>query len=162
MTTLDLVTTSYYVTEHLPRIRSTLLDVYSDVHAEEIATDPFFSMERFEERLDRHSSVPGWGCVIADVDADVVGFGYGRPDRDRNAFGLCELMLRQHWRGRNLSRVLHDELMSHRNEQRVSLLVRRQRPRVRALYERWGYRHVGEELPSPDAPLYDRMVLGLR
>ncbi|GAA2340251.1 hypothetical protein GCM10010246_26500 [Streptomyces cuspidosporus] len=46
-------------------------------------------------------------------------------------------------------------------EGRAQLLVRRERPRLRALYESWGYEHAGEKLPFPDSPLYDVMVLDL-
>jgi hypothetical protein len=44
-------------------------------------------------------------------------------------------------------------------EDRAQLLVRRERPRLREPYESWGYRHAGEQLPFPDSPLYDVMVL---
>ncbi|MFJ2178876.1 GNAT family N-acetyltransferase [Streptomyces sp. NPDC087851] len=159
--TVDLLTTSHY--DHLtPTVRRTLLDVYSDVYADEITTNPFFSLERFEERLDMHSSVTGWGCVVAEVGDAVAGFTYGRPERDASTFGLCEIMLREEWRGRGIAEVMHSELMGQRREERARLLVRRERPRIRAHYESWGYRHAGETLPFPDSPLYDVMVLDLR
>lgn len=158
---VDLLTTSYYTRERLPEIRNIILDVYAEVYAKEITTNPFFSAERFEERLNGHSSAPGWACAIAQVGDDIAGFTYGRPERGESTFGLCEIMLRAPWRGRGIARVMHDELMSQRQEERTSLLVRRERPRIRALYENWGYRQVGEKLPFPDAPLYDVMVLEL-
>ncbi|MEU9334008.1 GNAT family N-acetyltransferase [Streptomyces sp. NPDC048290] len=161
--TVDLLTTSYYTSPRLAEIRSTILDVYSDVYADEIATNPFFSLERFEERLDGHVGAGGWGCVVAEVGAEVVGFTYGFTSRqDATTFKLCENMLRARWRKRGISRVMHDELMSHRREDRAELLVRRERPRLRALYERWDYQRAGEKLPFPDSPLYDVMVLDLR
>lgn len=157
---VDLLTTSHY-DELLPAVRRSPLDVYADVYADEITTDPFFSLERFEERLNWHSSTPGWGCVVAEVGDVVAGFTYGRPDRDTTTFGLCEIMLRQEWRGRGIAEVMHSELMSQRHEERSQLLVRRERPRIRAHYESWGYKHAGEKLPFPDSPLYDVMVLDL-
>lgn len=161
--TVDLLTTSYYTGGRLADIRGTLLDVYADVYAEDIATDPFFSMERFEERLEAHVEAGGWGCVIAEVGGEVAGFTYGFTARDDAAtFKLCENMLREKWRKRGISRVMHDELMSQRQEKRAELLVRRERPRLRAMYETWEYEQVGEKLPFPDAPLYDVMVLALR
>lgn len=155
---VDLLTTSYYTSERLAEIRGIILDVYAEVYADDIATNPFFSMERFEERLEGHTSAGGWACVIAEVDSEVAGFTYGFTDRERPTFKLCENMLRQKWRGRGISRLMHDELMSHRQEERAELLVRRERPRLRALYESWGYKHAGEKLPFPDSPLYDVMV----
>ena len=161
--TVDLLTTSYYTGERLTEIRSTILDVYADVYADDIAGDPFFSMDRFEERLESHVAAGGWGCVIASVDQEAAGFTYGFTARDdHSVFKLCENMLRAKWRKRGVSRLMHDELMSHREEERVELLVRRERPRLRALYESWKYTHAGEKLPFPDSPLYDVMVLDLR
>ncbi|MDT0444151.1 GNAT family N-acetyltransferase [Streptomyces johnsoniae] len=159
---VDLPTTTYYTRERLPEIRGTILEVYSEVYAADIAGDPFFSVERFEERLDGHTAAPGWACVVAEVGGSVAGFTYGFTGRDGVTFKLCENMLRAAYRGHGISRAMHDELMSHRREERSHLLVRRERPRLRALYERWGYRRAGELLPFPDAPLYDVMLLPLR
>ncbi|MEU5609806.1 GNAT family N-acetyltransferase [Streptomyces sparsogenes] len=158
---VDLLTTGYYTSERLAEIRDTILDVYADVYAGDIASNPFFSMERFKERLESHVAAGGWGCVIAEVGHEVAGFTYGFTAQDGITFKLCENMLRQKWRGRGVSRLIHDELMSHRQEGRAQLLVRRERPRLRALYESWGYEHAGEKLPFPDSPLYDVMVLDL-
>lgn len=75
---------SYYTGERLTEIRGTLLDVYADVYAEDIATNPFFSMERFEERLEGHVAAGGWGCVVGEVGGEVAGFTYGsRPATKR-------------------------------------------------------------------------------
>ncbi|QFQ98928.1 hypothetical protein F9278_25355 [Streptomyces phaeolivaceus] len=77
-------------------------------------------------------------------------------------FKLCENMLREKWRKRGISQVMHGELVGRRTEARAELLVRRERPGLRAMYEGWGYEQVGEKLPFPDSPLYDVMVLALR
>ncbi|MBZ3906651.1 GNAT family N-acetyltransferase [Streptomyces griseiscabiei] len=157
------LTTSYYTHGRLAEVRRTLLDVYADVYAEDIATDPFFSMERFEERLEAHGAAGGWGCVVAEVGGEVAGFTYGFTARDDGTtFKLCENMLREKWRKRGISQVMHGELVGQRAEARAELLVRRERPRLRAMYEGWGYAQVGEKLPFPDSPLYDVMVLALR
>jgi hypothetical protein len=78
--TVDLLTISYTV-ERLAEIQGTILDVYANVYADDIASNPFFSMERFEERLEGHTSAGGWGCVIAQVDGEVAGFTYGFTSR---------------------------------------------------------------------------------
>ncbi|MFI5940217.1 hypothetical protein ACIBCB_08100 [Streptomyces uncialis] len=59
---VDPMTTEYHTVDRLPEIRSVILDVYSEVYAQDIATDPFFALERFEERLEGHTSAPGWGA----------------------------------------------------------------------------------------------------
>jgi GNAT superfamily N-acetyltransferase len=158
----DLLTTSYYTRGRLEEIREIILDVYAEVYADDIATNPFFSMERFGECLESHTSAPDWACVIAEVGEEIAGFTYGFADRDGATFKLCENMLRQKWRGRGISQVMHSELISQRQEERVQLLVRRERSRLRAMYEKWGYRKAGGRLPFPDSPLYDVMVLDLR
>ncbi|MDX3617762.1 MULTISPECIES: GNAT family N-acetyltransferase [Streptomyces] len=161
--TVNVLTISSYTSGRLAEIREALLDVYADVYEADIATDPFFSMERFEERLEGHVAAGGWGCVVAEVGGAVAGFTYGFTARDDvTTFKLCENMLREQWRKRGISRVMHDELVSRRQEEHAELLVRRERPRLRAMYENWGYEHAGEKLPFSDAPLYDVMVLALR
>ena len=175
------LTVTHYERAHFASIRGALLDTYAEVYAEEITERPFFSMEQFEHRLEGHAAVPGWGCVIGDVDGETVGYAYGfraqsglwkglrtpvdpeliREDGYRT-FALCEIMVRAPWRGQGIARCIHDELMAGRSEARAQLLVEHEHPRVRALYESWGYQHVGELLPFPDAPLYDAMVLDLR
>jgi GNAT superfamily N-acetyltransferase len=182
-TTGSTLTVSHYGLDQLDQIRGTLLDVYAEVYAREIQADPFFSMERFDARLAGHTSVPGWGCTIGEVAGEVVGYAYGYPLRagkswwrglrtpvadelteetGHRTFGLAEIMVREPWRGTGIARTIHDELMSRRTEERAALLVERAHPRVRALYERWGYRWFGEVLPFPDAPVYDAMVLILK
>lgn len=71
---------------------------------------------------------------------------------------LFELMVRRPWRGIGAARRIHDELLRGRPEQRVALSVNADHPRVRALYERWGYRAVGVRRPFADGPLLVRMV----
>lgn len=178
--TADVLTLSYYRREHLPLIRSMLVDVYAEVY-DQTADDPFHSVERFEQRLSGHASGPSWACVAGDVDGEPVGYAYGRLDSVREwrevldpadpdvrdygedgTFGLCEIMVRAPWRGKGIARGIHDELMAQRREARASLLVDAEHPKVRALYEGWGYRKVGQMQPFEDSPLYDAMVLNLR
>lgn len=180
--TVSVLTTNHYGHEQYDGIRGTLVDVYAEVYAKEIAADPFFSADRFAERLTGHASNPGWWCVAGSVHDDTVGYAYGAPVRRGGwwnglrtpvdpglieedgvrTFGLYEIMVRAPWRGTGIARAIHDDLMSERPEERASLLVEREHPRVRARYEEWGYRWFGEMLPAPDAPLYDVMVLDLR
>ncbi|MFF1416584.1 GNAT family N-acetyltransferase [Streptomyces sp. NPDC058280] len=177
----DVLTLSTYSGDHLPQIRHTLLDVYAEVYAREIAADPFFSVERFDERLTGHASGAGWTCVLGEVAGEPVGYAYGatvRPggwwgglvtpaDPDliaedgRRTLGLFEIMLRAPWRGQGIAHGIHDELMSQRSEERAALTVEQAHPKVRALYESWGYRKVGEIQPTDDSPLYDALLLDL-
>lgn len=181
MSGIDLLTTALYGPQHADSIRQDLIDLYAEVYAQEAATDAFFSIPRFTQRLEAHTSNLGWACVTGEVQGELVGYAYGRPDSAEEwhgldtvtapdvrtfgeggrTFGLCEIMVREPWRGTGIAQTLHDELMASRTEARASLLVDDDHPRVRALYERWGYRVVGTSRPDRDAPLYLSMVRDL-
>ncbi|WP_411292905.1 GNAT family N-acetyltransferase [Streptomyces sp. CBMA123] len=77
---------------------------------------------------------------------------------DTRTFALCEVMVRKRWRGTGVARTLHEELLSHRIEDRSHLLVEEDHPKVRVLYERWGYTRMGTMQPYPDSPRYDSML----
>ncbi|MEU0688111.1 hypothetical protein [Streptomyces uncialis] len=70
---VDPLTTEYHTVDRFQEIRSVILDVYAEVYAQDIATDPFFSLERFEERLEMHTSAPGWGCASRGSAANTPG-----------------------------------------------------------------------------------------
>lgn len=143
-------------------------------------SDTLHSEQRFDERLASHASGSSWACVVGDIEGAPVGFAYGRLDSVREwreilepvdpavraygedgTFGLCEIMVRRPWRGKGIARGIHDDLMGRRPEQRAFLLVDSEHPKVRALYESWGYRKAGQMQPFEDSPRYDAMVLDL-
>ena len=167
----------------LDDVRGLLIDVYAEVYADRL-DHPFWTVDRFAERLDGHVSAARWEAVVGWDAGQPVGYIYAAavssgsswwtgldpPVTDRSfaaetgtrTCAIFELMVRQPWRGTGAARHLHDELVTHRPEERASLAVERDHPRVRAMYERWGYRYVGASRPFPDAPLLDLMVLPLR
>ncbi|MFD7983876.1 GNAT family N-acetyltransferase [Kitasatospora indigofera] len=172
------VTVSYYTADDLPAVERQLIDVYAEVYAAEAATDDFFSVARFTERLHAHARGPRWGCAFGEVDGRPVGYAYGfartaayrwnglitevpaelLEETDTRTFALCEVMVRDQWRGAGIAHTLHEELLSHRIEARSHLLVEEDHPRVRAVYERWGYSWMGTMQPYSDAPRYDSMI----
>ena len=170
-----------YGVAQLAQVRDLLLNVYAEVYASRLA-DPFFTVDRFAERLDGQVRAPNWAAVIGyagDQDDQPVGYAYGatrpagslawhgvaptpdpelaRETGDRTFF-LFELMVRAPWRKTGAAATIHEELLRHRHEERASLTVEHDHPKVRALYERWGYRYVGSVRPFPDAPLFDMML----
>lgn len=165
----------------LEGIEDTILSVYTEVYAAQLS-DPFDSVERFLGRLRSYASAPGWDCVIGTVAEGAAGLVYGytlgpnanwwrglvdavdpalTEENGHRTFALCDIMVRVPWRKTGISRLLHDELIHPRPEERVTLLVDSRHPKVRKVYERWGYRRLGRLLPFPDAPLYDAMLLPL-
>lgn len=71
-------------------------------------------------------------------------------------------MARAPWRKTGIAKRIHEEPVSGRMEERVARGVERAHPRVRALYESWGYRQLGVVQPFANSPQYDGMVRCLR
>ncbi|MEU4884875.1 MULTISPECIES: hypothetical protein [Streptomyces] len=73
-------------------------------------------------------------------------------------------MLRVPWRGTGAARRIHDELLAHRPEEQVSLLVNPLSGdgKVRALYARWGYQEISVQRPSADGPVLTAMLRAVR
>ncbi|MGO4427709.1 N-acetyltransferase family protein, partial [Streptomyces sp. MCAF7] len=171
-----------YDLDDLDAIRQTLTDVYAEVYADRLS-DPFFSVEQFEERLKGHVTRDPWEVVIGWDGEEPVGYAYGSPlptrsrwwagmldplpeemttEDGKRTMALFELMVRQPWRKTGTARRIHEELLVGRAEERVTLLVEPTHPKVKALYESWGYESIGDQQPFPDAPVYATMLRILR
>lgn len=167
--------------EDLREIRPQLLAVYAEVYADRLGEE-FHSVERFDERLGWNTEVPGFAAAVGYRDGAPVGYAFGctlQPgtgwwrglrtpapedatgETGSRTFALSELMVVEEARGTGVAWQIHEALLAGRAEKRVTLLVERDHPRVRALYEEWGYGWFGEVLPFPDAPVYDAMILPL-
>ncbi|MDH6215992.1 GNAT family N-acetyltransferase [Streptomyces pseudovenezuelae] len=165
--------------EGLDDIRQQLLDVYAEIYADRLSEE-FHSVERFDERLGWNTEIPGFAAVVGYLDDTPVGYAYGcvlqettrwwnglrtpvpadaTTETGTRTFALSELMVVEKARGTGLARHIHDALLRDRIEERVTLLVERDHPKVRALYESWGYEWFGEVMPFEDAPLYDALML---
>ena len=171
----------HYTSDHAAELRETLMDVYREVYADSIADNPFNGVDRFGRGLDGWSSRPGWTCTVAYDGDQVVGFAYGAPlpegaawwrglltpveehvvrETGTRTYAVSELMVRVPWRKTGVSRRLHDELLTDRPEGRATLLVRSSHPKVRALYESWGWKGLGQLIPRIEsAPKFDAMLL---
>lgn len=155
--------------------------VYEASHADVIA-DPFYSTERFIERVRGYIQAPGFALVAAYADSTAIGlaFGYVLPANARwwnglttpapedltdetghRTFALNELMVTPEWQGRGVAHALHDELLGSRGEERATLLVRENNTAAQTAYARWGWQTIGKLRPYPDSPHFDAMVLPL-
>ncbi|MGW3229394.1 GNAT family N-acetyltransferase [Kitasatospora sp. NPDC001095] len=153
--------------------RQLLIDVHADAYAAEMS-DPF--VRRFPWFVDHWTGLDGFACVVGFDAGEPVGFAYGAPaktgrewwrehvdpapERD-STFSFSELMVRPRWRKTGAAERLHAALLAERTEALVVLLVDPDHPKVRALYESWGYRQVGNRQPFPDAPRYAVMLRDL-
>lgn len=164
-------------------LRPLLLETYAEIYAEEAATDPFAAVDRFAEGLDGWSGRPGWTCTVGYDGGQPVGYAYGAPlpedarwwgglltevpadvvtETGHRTYALSELMVRTPWRKTGAARQLHDALLDTRPEERATLLVDQDHPKVHALYQSWGWRTLGDLRPRiPAAPLFHAMLLDL-
>lgn len=172
----------HYTSADFADVQETLIEVYKEVYARRLS-DPLFSLLSFSERLGAHSYPKSWEVVIGYDNDEAIGYAYGSAlsagsgwwssvdqpldpaftqETGNRTLALFELMIRSPWRGRGLARWVHDELLEARHEERVSLGVECDHPKVVSLYESWGYRSVGREQPLPDAPFYYLMWRPIR
>lgn len=162
-------------------IRGDLIDVYTDLRAPLLHL-PNYAVATFAERLDRHSTEPGFEAVIAYADGHPVGYVYGntieRGDRywqrtspppaeiytERPAVALKEGGVRPTWRKTGTARRIHDAILATRDEPFVTLMVNpaAEDGKVHALYKSWGYEDIGQSQPTPDTPVLTVMIRAAR
>ena len=163
------------------RLETVIGPVYEASHADVIA-DPFYSVDRFLERVRGYTKAPSFGLVAAYNDDTPIGLAFGYPlpatsrwwegattpladdfvrETGHRTFALNELMVVPSWQRQGVARSLHDELLGSRREDRATLLVRSDNSSAQAAYARWGWQKVGTLQPYPDAPNFDAMLLPL-
>jgi GNAT superfamily N-acetyltransferase len=134
--------------------------------------NPFYSAERFAERVRGYFRAPGFEIVIAYIGGEPVGqaFGYAPPATSKwwgglttpvpdgfteetgtRTFAFNELMVVPGWQGKDVAHALHDELLAGRREERATLLVREDNTSAQNAYRCWGWEKVGKLRPYPDA-----------
>jgi GNAT superfamily N-acetyltransferase len=165
----------------LDAVRDDLIDTYAEVRAPLLHL-PNYAVTVFGERLDRHSTEPGFTAVVAYADGQPVGYAYGNRiehgDRywqrtsptppalytERPALALKEIGVRPAWRGTGTARRVHDALLAARDEPYVTLMVNPAAGdgKVHALYRSWGYEDLGHSRPSPASPVLTVMIRAAR
>jgi GNAT superfamily N-acetyltransferase len=177
---LDRLGMRHYDAAEAVVMKEDLVRIYSEIYADKLL-DPFFTVERFRERFDAHSSAPDFKLVMASRDEDTLGYIYGfrlSPDSrwfrgvrdslpreltlalaDCDVFAVCEVMVRQEWQRRGIATALHQELWNSRRERVFTLLIEEGNKPSEAAHASWGYRPVGSMQPFPDAPVYISMFL---
>lgn len=178
-------TITYRRTSDVRKVRQLILDIHVEVRGEFGLMDrPFYQRERFDERLTSYSSRPGWEAVVAYDHKEPVGYVFAVPlgestawwsaeqtplpedyvkENGERTLALNEILVRRPWRGahgKGTARGLHEELLSERQEQRVTLLVNPTLSdgRLKAVYESWGYEQIGSQQPFDDSPVFATMM----
>lgn len=172
-----------YTATEFSAIRQIFIDLYTEVFAHEI-NEPFWSVEKFAERIDRHASMRGFDAVVASLRNRPIGYAYGitlpattrwwatirppltdpeftREDGNRT-FALFEVIVQPEWQNQGIGRRIHEELLSTRFEHRVTIATHHGNTHARKTYLRWGYEHVGTRQPKPPAPLLDVFIRSVR
>lgn len=66
----------YYTGREFGTIRNIAIDLYREVFAHEI-DEPFWSVERYGQRIERHALMSGFGSITAYAGGEPMGFAYG-------------------------------------------------------------------------------------
>ena len=180
MTDEQRLSITHYPAEAVQAMREDLIAVHLDARAE-LLNQPFYSADRFGERLEAYVTGPGFELVAGRLPGVMVGYAFGStlpvdtrwwsgleavdaPDLTRETpgrtFAFREILVRKACQKRGYARQLHDALLANRREERATLLVRSDNP-ARELYLRWGWSRVGYVQPYPDSPRFEAMVLPL-
>jgi ribosomal protein S18 acetylase RimI-like enzyme len=166
----------HYAGPKFSTIRNIAVDLYHEVFWREIDT-PFWSVERFSRRIERHAAMSGFGAVVAYVNEKPIGFAYGitlpattrwwatieppltdptlTREEGHRTFALFEVIVKPEHQNQGIGRRIHDELLAERGEQHVTTATNHGNTHARNTYTRWGYRHIGTRQPTPPAPLLD-------
>jgi GNAT superfamily N-acetyltransferase len=173
------------IRHHTAAEAATLADDLVAVHLDaraDLLDQPFYSAERFAERLAEHLTEPNFELVTGQVAGLMVGYAYGGslppdtwwwshldgafdPELTRETgsrtFWLRELLVRQDHQHQGYAHQLHDALLVGRPEERAALFVRIDNP-ARLFYRRWGWTVVGHLPPQQDSPRFEAMLMGLK
>ncbi|GHJ43955.1 hypothetical protein Cs7R123_12970 [Catellatospora sp. TT07R-123] len=160
-----------------------VLATFAEVYVHEVATDPFYSLPRYQERLNAYASRAGFSLVMGHLDDELVGYALGfrlpsgsgwwsglQDDVDpelvtedgTRTVAICEIMVREPFRRRGYARLLHDAFLRDRTEARATLLVDPDNTPAKTAYLSWGWQRLGGVRPFADSPTYDGMLLALQ
>ncbi|MGH3903436.1 MAG: GNAT family N-acetyltransferase [Pseudonocardiaceae bacterium] len=163
----------HYAGHEFSAIRHIAINLYREAFEHEI-DKPFWSVERYSQRIERHAAMSGFGSIVAYAHEEPIGFSYGitlptttrwwatiqppltdptftREDGHRT-FALFEVIVKPEHQGQGIGRRIHDELLAKRGEQRVTIATHQGNTHARNTYTRWGYHHIGTRQPAPPAP----------
>ncbi|GAB3936245.1 hypothetical protein GCM10029976_047700 [Kribbella albertanoniae] len=158
----------------VPRLKALYADAYSEPPYEMSPED----IEQFEIRITKHADQPGFALVTGELNGQHVGFTYGftfHPGRWWTGvktdlppsgiaagpiFAVIELGIRKESRGHGHARRLVDALLTNRPEAFASL-ISRPGAQAHAMYQRWGWKKVGNTQTYPHWPVEDINILPL-
>lgn len=161
------------------QMRDVLVPIYAATHAHLLHL-PWYPPDEWWTRLtDLYAITPDFTLVTAQMGGSVLGYAFGSPNNSDKHWSSIrarfpdmpgsgpvyifrEFAVHPDHQRHGYGRQIHDELLAGRPEPVGHLLVRQDNNTARTAYERWGWVHIGEVQPFPEAPLCDAMALDLR
>jgi GNAT superfamily N-acetyltransferase len=156
-----------------------MLDELADAYIEGYADDPDagrfpYTRDAFVERTTGQARSPGFTLIAGHWAAELAGFSFGLPFTagrwwrgaegeapaelvNTDNFAVIELVVLPRFRDQGLAGRLFRTLLADRPEP-YATLVAEKRGRARAMYDRWGWRAVQSDRPSPDVAELDVLV----
>ncbi|GAA4617351.1 GNAT family N-acetyltransferase [Actinoallomurus liliacearum] len=157
-------------------------DEIQEVYA---AAFPGYSLDDQRWRVSRQAASPGFDTVAAEASGHLIGFVYGLPlgpkttwwdgltppheaeftaEPGTRTFAVIDLAVLPASRGQGLGRTLIDELLGSRSEDRATLATDPAKRATQEMYERWGWRKVGQTPGGSRATqaAYDIYIIALR
>ncbi|MBT8228274.1 MAG: GNAT family N-acetyltransferase [Dactylosporangium sp.] len=153
-----------------------------ELYDEAFSAAPFYwrddESRLHRQRLESLLADPSFGAALAFREDTLIGFAYGFalkpdtswwsgltppvPDDEANewpgrTFVLFDFAVRRDQRGQGVGHGLHDLLLGNRPESRATLATQPAAAETKGLYERWGWRLIGQAKGGPQAaaPLFD-------
>src|SRR5262245_40780578 len=144
---MEVTATEWHDAEGAGHLTDELADLYRTVYGavEPQASNPFYSRERFLERLDRYRLAPGFELVVVREAGRMVGFlyGYALPPQARwwsgikpplpaeqaretgeRTFAFNDMVVAPDRRRRGIARRMHAVVVDARPGMRFTLTVR--------------------------------------
>ena len=162
------------------RLKDEMLHVYRASHAEPIRNDPWFSEDKFWERLvDLYAPGRDFATVSGWLDDQMIGYAFGSPrdnaagawqlvktalpdfpvpDENEPIYIFREFAVHPEHQGKGYGRQLHDELLRGRPERLARLVVRVDNVQATGAYLSWGWWKIASDQPFPDSPVMHVMV----
>lgn len=176
----DGFTLTHHAAGAVPPLLDEICDAYADAYGEVPGEDVDHKATAFRGRALKALERPNYELVTADGPQGTAGFvfGYSLPpdthwwaglspepaggftDEDGNrTFALAEIEVRRAWQGHGIGRLLHDEILIGRHEERATLATGPSADAVRAVYERWGWQPVGKIPGTPGVSWFNEYTL---